>query len=1240
MKALASLLVSRPRTDDAPLPAHDEELHGAPADLANASSGEPAILSNVAADILQKHFDALDDSNAVGSLPSATFTSSPDESALTLREILYAQASLENDLTTRTFAETLPKQAPAAYRKNPELLFPHLEKLFAHPESAASARFWTRSEWRSIMVTLSLSSNRLVAKSRIITALQWKIQCGVLLTVADALMLATFTVDDRRTTEDAETFLADIKKHFNLDPTPKLHVQLIHGLAHMTSGEEAGRFVQKCLTHADEKRIWTPDHFRAVYEGLGEAYDFLYRRYENPPNRSAVARLERAESNTEKMLRIFMILFKDSYGDLANADIYNGVARIVRHSVKSLDDARLFLRRMKVEGFEPNTETYSLLAGHLIDNGAHGDATELLKSMRAEGLAPDIRSTSATISALAAEGRTAEGWEVWAALSETDKSTILGDKRFCDIFLSTLLRRTKGHDRALAFAQAMCARGTVPSPSANRSIIFRLLNKQAVLINTAVDYFHRVRAAIKLHRDQLATLGNKDHPLGHRVHNRMIAELASSGEIRAALQIYSGMEALGLVPDAVTITPLIQHCTRLRMHDATRALLADLARFNIAPDVILYTTLVRNLAESKQFSAAAKLLKQMEEAGMPPNEHTYNVLIGGLVRAGHLKLAKQIRDGMQLPDILRSKTIASNIILGGMIKGNHGKEVVLSMWKDMEKANFIDRASLNIMIPFLFRQGDIEAANRLSRVITGEASSSNTVQTSNIFIQHYLKLGRVQDALDVFKSLNRPDVYSFMWLVSHYSASGDLPAAERLIKQYLITVPRQELDARIASVFFEKAGKLPSNDGVPIVDRTLEALRKAGARPNPYTYAAALGVYHLNGASSQASALVADISSQPDIIRMHSAIMNAIIDGYAKSGDIAGMERVAVGFAEGLWPISDGKAASQFQCDILGAWASSTSTSRNGAPRLEPNIATLNVMMGGYGYARRLDDVLRLYRYLRSHHLPVYSKSLTDPEEYDENSRHVCWRIAYSLLFDALGFARDRKGLEHYWREVQETTQTPLDTNNWTSYLEAKMRCGCVSETLAILNSPPAEFQPDIKTLHNILYLAKAAADEHIVRGPPHGEPPLPAKATLQSLADVIAGRVWAVIRANYPEHEEAIRHDAHTLLARVKEAEERAAVATAKSAFTNLTPGSTQKRLVFAKSATTGQRAAVSRLNRAVPGKSPKPDANGRYGPPVVVRGPMSALVSHYDRAANNGVEVQAAYEAERERQRRSRST
>ncbi|KAJ3180688.1 hypothetical protein HDU87_001801 [Geranomyces variabilis] len=1247
LKSLAALFAGSQRPSDvpAPMPTSAEEHSASVPSPADAQSADPGNSSHKAVSLLQEHFDATDETDTAA-------TSPPDESARTLLKILQPDDPGE-EVSAATFADVqLKPTSTPEYRKNPEVMFPHLERLFARPASAASARFWTRAEWRSIMITLSLSSNRSIAKTRIITALQWKLQCGVSPTVGDVLMLASFTAEDRRTAEDAEMFVADIKAQFGLEPDAKIHVQLIHGLAQMTSGEEAGRFVQNILFQPDGKQRWTPEYFRTVHQGLIESYNYLYQRFKNPPNRLALARLERAESNAEKMLRIFMILFKDIHGDLADTDIYNGTARIVRHTVKTLDDAQLFLGRMRAEGFDPNTETYSLLADHLIDNGAHSDATELLKSVHTEGLVPDKRTASTAISALAAEGRTSEAWDMWCSLSETDKANLLGDQRFCDIFISTLMRRPKGRDRTLAFAQAMCAHGTVPRPSANRRIIYSNLWKEAAQLKIAVHYFNRVKAAIKLPRDQLAGMHEMDHPLGRHMHNQVISDCAKNGDINIALQVYFGMEELGLKPNAHTITPLIHHCARLKMHDTSRALIADVEKYKIKPDVVLYTTLVMILANSKQFRTGAKVLKRMEEAGVPPNEHTYNVFISGLVRAGNFTLAKKIRDGMQLPDNKRSKTIASNIILGGLIRSNHSKEVVLSTWKDMQDAQFVDRASLNVMIPFLFRQGDIDEAKRIADTITTTDDYTRILQTSNIFIQSYLKLGRVQEALDIFNTLERPDLYTFLPLVRHYATSKDLATAERLIHQYLVTVPRYEREARIAEPLLTEAGKLSSWEGVQTVERTLDALRKAGARPDAFAYAAALGAYHQMKAVSQASDLLKDIIRQPHAVNGHSAIMNAVIDGYAKSGDIAGMERAAAGFAQGIWPDPESKAANGPRDDVLTVWASQKPSERtSGPPRLEPNMATLNVLIGGYGYARRLNEVLRLYQYMCSHNMRVYSglrrspnEKAYDVEEYEENSRPVSWRITYSLLFDALGFARDRESLELYWREVREAALVPLDNNNWTSYLEAKMRCGCVAETLAILNSPPAEFVPDVKTLTNVLGLSKAAADEHIVRGPPAGEPPLPAKATLQSLTDLIVGRIWAVINAKYPEHVEVIkRGGTKDLLARLDAVEGRFSVAASKAAFTGWQPATPQGRLVFSRSTATGQqRGPIMKRNHAAltPGGRPKPDSKNPITKPVVVKGPMSALISHYERAANAEPVAQTAHDAERETRRKSQGS
>eukprot|EP00906_Rhabdomonas_costata_P031790 RCo044860 len=280
------------------------------------------------------------------------------------------------------------------------------------------------------------------------------------------------------------------------------------------------------------------------------------------------------------------------------------------------------------------------------------------------------------------------------------------------------------------------------------------------------------------------------------------------GMFEKALELFDEMLAVGIKPDKLAYTKMIDACALKADVARARALFAECRAKQIIIDVDLYNSLLRVLAEATDPSVQ-ELFEEMLAAGIRPNPHTYNALLRYCEKAEEGTRAFALYTEM----CSRGSTVKPNLttysILMDICGQRRDTERVRELLADMRKRG----------LPI-----SVSTVNRVMRV---------------------LALAQDPGVVEYFEMIHRdgpaPNLESYVILLGYYCVKGD----------ELILVVFDDLkgrgiapDLRVFNIMLDYCGRIQDKRKSL---RFFEELKVRGLTADVETYNALMAVFAESG---------------------------------------------------------------------------------------------------------------------------------------------------------------------------------------------------------------------------------------------------------------------------------------------------------------------------------------------------------------------------------------------------------
>ncbi|KAJ3016700.1 hypothetical protein HKX48_003904 [Thoreauomyces humboldtii] len=921
------------------------------------------------------------------------------------------------------------------------------------------------------MHALLCSQPPAVAKSRVTAALRWRVESGLKLDLHDFICLAGVTSDERGLAVDVTEFLEDAEAYLGRSPKRALFVRALYGLAVVGGYMEVKSLISP---------KWKADDYRATLRGMASHW----RRREPYYQTLSLDQQLRLESNVGLSMHQILVCFIQTFGKQeATTHLYNSYAAILQGSIRSFSDAEGFMIRMARDGFQPNMDTFNILICHLISNGKTDAATELLKMAQHRRLEPNDGTLDNRIRLLLRKNNTREVLQVWKQLSPGRQGRLAEDDPTLASALICAFSEWNQPEIALALADVLSSAENMPSDRANMLLI-RVLTarRDPTELELALGHYRRIRSIlVTLPLKCIAHLrSNGEHPLSCELHSFLVSECLLSNREEAALDVYRGMEAIGVAPDLFTFTPLVSHFNKRGQPGRVSELFAHMARLGIRPDLALYYVVVKDLLRKNQAGQVAAIVRDIKARAMPVD----SVFLELLTRNGHMDLAKSL---LLEPIKGEDPSIAQNnrILAEHVRQGRMQKARIL--WDQMVAMVAVDRESYHIALPMFITTGDGAVADNLFEELARAAGNRmrSNEYTYGLMMLGNLRAGKKHRAMDYYERLLSSRVSltiaTFQPLISFFCANADFERAERCLGDAIRILPAHRVESQLYTPILYGYARLTRSEGRLGVQRVVAKLRAINSAMDGAGLGAVITAFTILRQFAAAQPYIEQARASPgDDGPDRHAVLQAVLNWYAKQGHKE-MEKVVAQMISGTWGSSPEPHLDGPLLDLM------TSSAEYGPPgKLSPTIALYSILLEGYDRAGDWRKALGLYRHLRSHPGTVSASHHAAPSaDHDVLRNFGVSHVTVSVILDALGRHHQLELLEETWRDIRQSG-FPLDTNNWTSYLEGLACCDCVANAIRILEDPPEGFVPDVKTLRNVLGLA------------PHGS----ARQSVQALID------------------------------------------------------------------------------------------------------------------------------------------
>ncbi|KAI9008331.1 hypothetical protein BC832DRAFT_539186 [Gaertneriomyces semiglobifer] len=888
-----------------------------------------------------------------------------------------------------------------------------------------------------------------------------KMQSGVDINTTDINALATVSASSLNTAEEAFAFQTEMMTQYNglVDGTvmETLAWALVEGGAYT----EALSFLSRCAAHPEVSSWLSPDGLLRISSRLA-----------NWKQQNALSTPRKETAGAKRMRRFWMDftqLFAGCFpGQPLPIQHFNNILRGSPHT-SDVMWMKTFLKWMQSYNTHPDSTTFSILVGYMYKQAnVKTPRNELLASVDTVfqeaakyGLSNAYDLVLTDFRYLVSREAYSTAYERWKNLDADYKNRFLQESDAPVERLLKRLARRMGYnansqlmDCALALAHELVALGRPTGAQANAQLMEGLCRRGR--IDDAFELLHALR---NLHRVQSTVLNESVYaPLIHAVFERNL------GHDRAR-ELLDDLKSVGAKITATSFTPFAKYYgTCQNWNERISSMFAEMRTLNIAPDAYVYEALITSLANHGRVEGALRLVEQMRDKRLHVGEPVYAVFLRLLCHKGRTEEAERFLSevkGRGIPTgSLKNMMMAYYMKVGKL-------EAAQRAFDEASQRGQLTIEDYHTYMDFLCKQGHTsQAAVIFQQLQKGKDQKLRPNEVSwRVLFDGYLKNTDETGATRILRDMKRSGVVisSRMYesALQFYCASEDFVTAESILKQLLERSHRGDVVPRVGPLLMALArtGKLSSSDALAEIHRILESIESHELSLDSQFFRDVIAAHSRLGAYEKAKPFVDRALKFADSNEADASLCRALMDYYGRQAMISEME--------------------QFHKRIT-----TTSKVRLKKPEIFDSVVTATIMMTGYGRAGQFDKALALWNeFWRPNrgsrigfHTPTQLQGVAGNVlmyRWLLNEFGVSWATV-SVYFDVLGFAGKADEVQRAWEELKESG-FPLDQNNWTSYLEALVRCGLVGRAMEIMQGEMqlAGMHPDVKAVSNIIAMVQ-----------------------------------------------------------------------------------------------------------------------------------------------------------------------
>lgn len=428
--------------------------------------------------------------------------------------------------------------------------------------------------------------------------------------------------------------------------------------------------------------------------------------------------------------------------------------------------------------------------------------------------------------------------------------------------------------------------------------------------------------------------------------------------------------------------------------------------------------LLSRLLRAGMFTEAKYTIAEMNNFGLSSNVYTYTMIIDAYAKQGQLDKAVAMFESMSTRGVMPN-THTYTVMIDAHAK-HRNMNKALAIFKSMLLHRVMPSShTYSVMIKVYVELGKLEEAISMFKL----SSPRDIEQDSYLcvaMISAYTKCLKLENAIILFESLRSTtlsrssELYTAM--IDGYAKNGRLDDAIELFESMPANKVERKVETYVIMIdVFAKAGQL---EKAVTLFETMEVAK------NPYTYIALLGAYGKHGRLKEAVALFELMETKG--IEYDMISYTAIANMHVKQHKLIEAKRYLQTMHE------------KYSTELLF--------------KSHPFICLL---MDYYNRCCQHNLVVILFHKFK--------------ETCENNIGKL--RPGVSILLDSAGRNTDLETVQSTWRELGTIKGLQLNTNNYSSYIEALCHCNATEAATNVLVKmmPQAKVRMDLKAIYTLL---------------------------------------------------------------------------------------------------------------------------------------------------------------------------
>ena len=112
------------------------------------------------------------------------------------------------------------------------------------------------------------------------------------------------------------------------------------------------------------------------------------------------------------------------------------------------------------------------------------------------------------------------------------------------------------------------------------------------------------------------------------------------------------MISVGLDPNIVSYTILINGYCNMKKMDKAMHLFQEIPRKGLIPNIVTYYTVIQGLFRVQRCVVARKVFNELQATGLKPDFHAYCVMLDGLCKNGYIEEALSLLSAIENDEVI------------------------------------------------------------------------------------------------------------------------------------------------------------------------------------------------------------------------------------------------------------------------------------------------------------------------------------------------------------------------------------------------------------------------------------------------------------------------------------------------------------------------------------------------------------------------------------------------------------